>query len=75
MGEVLVNALIIVVKCIYRKQYFGMITMEKYLNTKTFSLFTINGKEYLGEMELGNIESKLVILSYAEETVEINLVN
>ena len=61
MGEVLVNALIIVVKCIYRKQYFGMITMEKYLNTKTFSLFTINGKEYLGEMELGNIESKLVI--------------
>lgn len=35
--------------------------MEKYLNTKNFGLFAINGKEYLGEMELGNIESRLVI--------------
>tara|TARA_B100001179_G_scaffold11997_1_gene7763 strand:- start:202 stop:1752 length:1551 start_codon:yes stop_codon:yes gene_type:complete len=35
--------------------------MEKYLNTKNLGLFTINGKEYLGEMELGNIESRLVI--------------
>ena len=35
--------------------------MEKYLNTKNLGLFAINGKEYLGEMELGNIESRLVI--------------
>lgn len=35
--------------------------MEKYLNTKNFGLFAINGKEYLGEMELGDIESRLVI--------------
>ena len=35
--------------------------MEKYFNTKTLGLFVVNGKEYLGELELREDKSSLFI--------------